>query len=95
MRGYYTAENYTLGSVIRIPSPLVSCPVTSNTPSFFIFQPFSSNALVETGGTATVLNLRTALTFVPVAAGPGSSGVYTVICADEWGDLVIAHFVSA
>jgi hypothetical protein len=91
MKGYYSSENYSLGSLVPIPGPLIACPVSSQVPSFFVFRPFGTVALVEVGGTASRWDLRSTLVFSP-AFSPPPSGVYTAVAADEWGDVVLAHF---
>lgn len=93
MRGYYTPDNYSSGSLVYLPVPLVSCPVGSQMPSFFVFQPFGTAALVELGGSALRWDLQSTLSFVPARlAVPPQPGAYTAVAADEWGDIVLAHF---
>ncbi|MDG6898173.1 MAG: hypothetical protein JRN24_00400 [Nitrososphaerota archaeon] len=91
MQGYYTSDNFTSGTLLRIPTPLSSCPVPAQGPSFFILKPFSTSALVVTGGSGVTMDLASTLTFRSGTAP--SPGVYTVVAADEWGDAVLVHFV--
>jgi len=93
MNGYYTPDNYTQGSLVPIPGPLFSCPVQSQTPSFFVFQPHGTSAVVGMGSSVSRWDLRSTLTFNPAeVAAARSPGAYTVVAADEWGDVVLVHF---
>ena len=91
MEGYFTAENYSLGSLVRVPMPLIGCPIQSGTPTFFLLQPQGSTAIVKVSGVLAEWNLTSTLGL----AGPqlnSSRGVYTAVAADEWGDVAITHF---
>lgn len=90
MSGYYTQDNYTSGSLLQIPQPIVSCPEEGRGPAYFILQPFSDNALVEASGTAQIERLQSSLTFSGADA-VGHAGAFTVLAADEWGDMVLVH----
>ncbi len=93
MPGYYTSDNYTLGSLIRVPMPLLACPVSIFTPKYFLLQPYGSVAIVELNGALAHWNLTSTVSLGgPLLGAQRSSGVYTAVAADEWGDVVIAHF---
>ena len=93
MQGHYTDDNYTLGSLVPLPTPSVECPVQATTPSYFIFEAHSSKALVSPGGTPAIWNIVISFAFRQSASGYTlQPGVYTVVLADEWGDVLTANF---
>ncbi len=94
MQGYYTEDNYSQGTLIRLPQPLTLCPVSSVTPKYFVLEPHGSKAFVSLNGTPELWDLQTTLVSGSGLLGHGQllGGVYTVIGADEWGDVVITHF---
>ncbi len=87
MTGYYTQDNFSLGTLIRQSQPLVSCPVPAGQPSSFLVQSHGSSAVVRLPGSITEWDLTTTFAF----RGP-LRGVFTVVVADEWGDVVLTHF---
>ena len=94
MRGHYTQDNYTLGTLIRIPQPLMNCPFQPGTPSTFLFNPHSSEAVVTISGTPALWVIQSALGFGRDASGNQlSPGVYTAVLADEWGDVLATNFL--
>lgn len=99
MQGHYTQDNYTLGRLLPLNLPEVSCPVRAATPGYFLFDPHSSRALVDLNGTPQYWVLRSAFTFSASSSSgfKGSSslpaGVYTAVLADEWGDVVTTNFL--
>lgn len=92
MRGYYSSQNYTLGSLVRFPEPLQSCPVPVGSPSFFLLQPYGTVALAELGTSVVRWDLRSTLVLVPGSLPSLQPGVYTAVAADEWGDVALTHF---
>ncbi len=93
MPGYFTQDNYTRGSLIRVPVPLIGCPVSIYTPTFFLMQPGSSTAIVRLNGVLSDWNLTTTLSLGSAQLSRNAgSGVFTAVAADEWGDVAIAHF---
>ncbi len=92
MAGYYTTDNYTLGSLVALPMPLVGCPVMIGTPGFFLLQPNGSTAIVKLNGSLAEWNLTSTLGLASSQLGSQRTGVYTAIAADEWGDIAIVHF---
>lgn len=94
MEGHYTADNYTLGTLVPIPQPLVACPLQAAAPSYFVFEAHSSKALVSLGGAPAIWNIVTGFTFREYAPGYTlPPGVYTAVLADEWGDVLTANFL--
>ena len=105
MQGHYTQDNYTLGTLIRMPQPATSCPVSAP-PQFILLYPppHSSQALASVNGNPVHWLLQTELSFGGRSMGgasqlgsPGSNelpvGVYTAVLADEWGDVLIDNFL--
>ncbi len=94
MRGHYTQDNYTLGTLISVPRPYAACPAQAGTPSDFLLRAHSSEALVTIGGTPQLWVLQSSLAFGrDVSGNPLSPGVYTAVLADEWGDVLTANFL--
>ena len=102
MYGHYDQDNYTLGTLLPLNPPPPHClPSPTGTPSYFIFAPHSSKALVDIGGTPQYWPLESACSFgyapgegLPEGTTPGMlpAGVYTVVLADEWGDVLTTNF---
>jgi hypothetical protein len=92
MAGYFTADNYSQGSLVRVPIPLVSCPTMMGTPGFFLLQPHGSTAIVKVNGALADWNLTSTLGLAGSLLNSQRGGVYTAIAVDEWGDVAIAHF---
>ncbi|HEV2137556.1 MAG TPA: hypothetical protein VGR53_01805 [Nitrososphaerales archaeon] len=93
MKGHYTQDNYTLGTVIPVPQPLASCPVQPSPPRYFLFEAHSSNALVTIGGNTVTWRIQTELSFSGFQISTQQSGVYTAVIADEWGDVLTTNFL--
>lgn len=98
MRGHYDNSNYSAGTLLRPNLPLTQCPVSVNSPRWFAFEPGSSNAIVSLGGALEHLSVSTSVTwdsrsFPALASGTFLPGVYTVVAADEWGDVLTTNFV--
>ncbi|MDG6910611.1 MAG: hypothetical protein JRN08_09600 [Nitrososphaerota archaeon] len=93
MQGHYTQDNYTLGTLVPVPRPLVVCAVYAETPRYFIFEPHSSKALVTLGGNPAIWDIQTSLSFRQYTSGYQlQPGVYTAVVADEWGDVLTTNF---
>lgn len=104
MEGHYTQDNYTQGTLLSIPLPLTSCPVSAP-PQFILLypSPHSSVALASVNGNPVRWLLQTELAFSdrslgvsqPGSQGPGElpPGVYTAVLADEWGDVLTNNFI--
>jgi len=93
MKGHYTQDNYTLGSVIPIPQPLASCPLQLSAPRYFLFEAYSSKALVTVGGNTVTWRIQTEFSFRGFQSSTHQSGVYTAVIADEWGDVLTTNFL--
>lgn len=96
MKGHYDSGNVTSGTLLPLNRPLALCPVFFSTPKWFAFEPQSSNALVSVNGDIATWDIRSALGFSGTSLSGGgvqlSSGVYTVVAADEWGDVLTTNF---
>jgi hypothetical protein len=92
MAGYFTSDNYSLGSLVRVPMPMIGCPVMLGTPGFFLMQPRGSSAIVKVNGALATWNLTSALGVGGSLMSSQRGGVYTAIAVDEWGDIALAHF---
>lgn len=94
MRGHYTQDNYTLGTLIPLPRPLVACPLQAGAPAYFLIESHSSKALVDIGGAPQVWTIQTSYAF-GYAPNQLAAGVYTALVADEWGDILTTNFLVA
>jgi hypothetical protein len=91
IQGFYTNDNYTRGTLIPIPQPL--CPVSSATPQYFLLEPHTTAAIASINGTLVHWTLQADLVFGGAGFGSGATrGVYTVVAADEWGDVTFLYF---
>ena len=104
--GYYTQYNYTegtleaprfnrtdasLGASLDLPTCLSREP-----PDYILLSPHGSRAFAVSNGTGQVWDLRLEFGFkLPGAWAYNHTmlpRVYTVLVADEWGDVVLTHF---
>lgn len=103
MQGHYDGNNYTQGKLIPVGSIPILCPVAVVPPHYFAFEPHSSKAFVELAGAPAFWTIRSSLVFggkslgpqgLPDSPGPNQlpPGVYTVVAADEWGDVLTTNF---
>ena len=102
MEGHYTEDNYTLGTLLPLNPPDTKC-LASSPPQYLLLYPHSSEAQASINGSLSPWLLRMEFTFgegslaqnaLP-ASQKGSGlpqGVYTVVLADEWGDVLTASF---
>ena len=88
MKGHYSQDNYTLGTLMPVPSPKVLCPAVRASPSYFLFEGHSSTVLVDLAGAPAYWRLQTSYGFTFTS----QPGVYTAVFADEWGDVLTANF---
>lgn len=93
MKGHYTQDNYTLGTVVPVPQPLASCPIQLSSPRYFLFEAHSSKALVTVGGNTVLWRIQTGLSFRGFSNSALQPGVYTAVVADEWGDVLTTNFL--
>jgi hypothetical protein len=95
MRGHYTNDNYSLGTLLNITRPL-HLPACRNLglPSDFLLEPHSSNALVTLSTGPELWVIQTSFSFGPSSLTSSlTPGVYTAILADEWGDVLTTNFL--
>jgi len=92
-RGYYDIYNYTSGALLLLGKTVIpQCP-EAGLPQSFIIEPHGSEAIVNFSDTLDRWDLQMTLvlgsnTFVQRQE---VGGPFTVIGADEWGDVVILH----
>jgi hypothetical protein len=101
LQGYYTLANYTFGKVVDVHGPDVFMCVTGAADlSYYVFQPNSDN-FTGAGSPGIGQWSRTAQVSVDVsqmwsdgltAKAPLPAGQYTIVAADNWGQLAIVHF---
>jgi hypothetical protein len=105
LKGNYELANVSSVNALQIyqPGPY-ACPMILSDIEGFYFQPSSDNATVlgscqpEASGcfsetvnsTVTFSGYYSGTTFTPFPAG-----TYTVVAGDEWGDIVVLHFLVA
>ena len=98
LQGHYTLANYTSGSMVDVHGPDVfACVSEAADLSYYVFQPNSDNF---TGPSSTGASSHAAEVSADVSQvwsdGPTSAplpaGQYTVVAADNWGQLAIVHF---
>ncbi len=92
MKGSYTRANYTSGVLLTSVIPVVFCPAVPPHPGyppvFFLVQSGTSSSLEVNALGSSHVNLTS-----QVSIGTGSPqavlppGIYTVVAADEWGDI--------
>ncbi len=95
MRGHYTQDNVSSGTLVRLPAPIMYCPAVLGSPQYFLFEPapHSSKALVTIGSSPAIWMIQSSLGFSRDASGGGlQPGVYTAVLADEWGDVLTTNF---
>jgi len=103
-QGYYGMSNYTSGNALPLYNTNVEFHCTENIyANEYVFQPMSESISVynhgqfETNGTASVSLLIggywTGGAGTPTAASFNEfRDVYTVLAADEWGNVLLLHF---
>ncbi|HYC26820.1 MAG TPA: hypothetical protein VEB67_02215 [Nitrososphaerales archaeon] len=101
MQGHYDQDNYSLGSMIPLTYVAAGCAQsqgTSSPPQWFAFEPDTSDVIASQGGTLVHWTLLSQFTFnhssSSIFDGNGvlAPGVYTVVAADEWGDVLTTNF---
>ena len=98
--GYYTESNFSLGVVYPLSSPLSdsNCALAAGTaPSYFLFKPLGSEALVR--ASSGIIQLDVSLTvssngYVIGGSSQPFAGVMTAVAVNEWGDSVVIHFIA-
>jgi hypothetical protein len=109
LQGYYTAANFTSGTVLSIHGVQnMMCVVPTSALSYYVFQPNSDVFIGPLnqqgiGGQASTASMttRSATTAAPLVnvysnvladPRPFPTGTYTVVAADNWGQLAAVHF---
>ncbi|HUI86481.1 MAG TPA: hypothetical protein VLY21_04930 [Nitrososphaerales archaeon] len=96
MAGYYTSDNFSLGTVLPLeyaPSSCQGAQSNFQTP-YYLFEPEGSVALMITpeGIVRQPVSLNATSTgFLSNGSASGFNGVVTLFAMDEWGDFVLAH----
>jgi hypothetical protein len=90
IRGHYTQDNSTFGTLYPIPIPAYKCLVGNPAPNSFLLEPHSSKALVTLNGTPQYWVLQSNYTLNTRGFPPGT---YTAVLADEWGDVMTTNFI--
>jgi hypothetical protein len=97
MQGHYDSTNVTSGTLLTLIRPAVLCPVQLMTPQWFAFESQSSSALVSVNNNIGTWDIRSAIIFsgtsVVSQGAQLTPGVYTVVAADEWGDVLTTNFI--
>ena len=102
MRGHYTQDNYTAGTLLKPATSPVQCQL-SGSPQYFLFYPHSTEALASVNGnphrwtiTMNVSFGQTSMSHNVLPGVPGTHGLptgpYPAVLADEWGDVLTANF---
>jgi hypothetical protein len=109
LRGYYTTANFTLGTPLSIHGVQnMMCIVPASALSYYVFQPESDafmGPLPEEQGMGGAASMATrsataADSLVNIYSSglaspePFPPGVYTVVAADNWGQLAAVHFTA-
>lgn len=101
LQGYYTLSNYTSGSVVEVHGPDVfACVPEAADLSYYVFQPNSDNFTgpsslgSERSSHAAEVSAEVSQAWSDglTSAAPLPAGQYTVVAADNWGQLAIVHF---
>jgi hypothetical protein len=101
LQGYYTTANFTAGAVLSIHGVQnMMCIVPASALSYYVFQPNSDafTGPLPQGQGMTTRSATAATSLVNVYSNglanpvPFPPGTYTVIAADNWGQLASAHF---
>jgi hypothetical protein len=100
LQGYYSSSNATQGLPLSLQTS-DPCSAAGPSPAWFAIAPGSSQAIVPYTGSFQRWNLSSSFSPFTGFYPAGSTtldrfqGVYTVVAADEWGDLVVSHFDAA
>jgi len=98
MQGYYTSDNFTSGTLLKLQYPQAGCSSgTSSAPTIFLIEADSPDSVANSTNSVQTWNLTFSLDSRSYAGANGTAyfqGVYTVVVADEWGDTAITHFAA-
>jgi len=101
LAGYFTAGNFSSGKVVTIHGVQnMMCVVSTSDLPYYVFKPGSdvfSGPLP--GGDAQLTRAATVSADLSLAwssdltsPAPFAPGLYTVVAADNWGQVAVAHF---
>jgi hypothetical protein len=98
-QGRYTSANLSQVLPLQI-FPTIPCPMLVRYITGYLFQPTSDNATVLPGTGAVPMAIGVSVSGTYNATGsrynqltPFTSGTYTVVAGDEWGNLAFAYFI--
>jgi hypothetical protein len=93
MRGHYTSDNITLGTVVAFQG--VGCISNPSVlPSYYLFEPHSTKMLVPLNGSVSAETAESTLTISAAASSQTlKPGEYTAVVVDEWGDVLTSLFL--
>jgi hypothetical protein len=107
LQGYYTAANFTDGNVVNIHGVQnMMCIVPTSALSYYLFRPNSNvfdgplpndsgqggMAAMTSRGATTSASLQNVYSNGFQNPEQFPAGTYTVVAADNWGQLAVAHF---
>ena len=104
IKGYYTTQNVSTGTLLDMfkPGPPIECPV--NHVQYFDFQPGSDIVVVNQFNEKLQMNVTVTIGgywtgyWNPQSGLPPptfhrfENGIYTVVAADEWGNILLLYF---
>ena len=104
--GYYGKENYSMAQALTLWNATVATPCATNIPiASFGFLPQSDAAVAYSSSHQIIYTTNTSMQYAGVGYWTGfvaslqppvfhsfASGAYTVLAADEWGQVVLLHF---
>ena len=99
MSGYYTEENMTEGKQLSLYDNNINCPYVLYKVTGYQFEPTGNKILSCSSNTnkpCTDHEMKYQISFQGYWSDilhPFDIGTYTIIGADEWGHVVIEHFV--
>jgi hypothetical protein len=104
LQGHFTLANYTSGAVVNVHGPQnMMCVIGAFDLGYYVFSPNSDNFTGPSGQSGVNLSRSAQVTadvsdvwsqgFSP--SGPLPAGGYTVVAADNWGQLAFAYFTVA
>jgi len=93
MRGYYDMYNYSSGTLLPLNDSGFRCP-PQELPQSFIIEPRGSESIVNLSDSFKRWDLQITLVLANAifTQGQKAGGLFTVVGADEWGDLTVLHF---
>jgi hypothetical protein len=104
LQGYYDSQNVASISPLQLsdPNAIYHCPMMLAGITAYDFQPSSDSAAIYTSYNSPPFSIQMTAKVTSTGYWGGSSqatfssflpGIYTVVGGDEWGALVVLHFV--